>query len=374
MVRNGEPARSAGSGVESGGAGAKSAPRFGITWSDQSVRLLALALAVIAVLWLARGIIGPFVVAGVIAYAFSPVVSAVHSRTRLPRVVIIAIGYVLFLGALAVVAYFAAERAGRELNELTSNGHDIFSTGLHKLLGNTIVIAGNAYSVEELSKQLKDALLGMVSSPTSAVQLAERAVDLALQAILCLIITFYLLLDGHRFGEFALRFLGREQRADTLRLTHRIHTVLGRWLRGQMFLIALVAVVFYVILGPILHVRYALALGILSGVLEIIPLVGPVIAAGGFALLAMADMAGSFLTLLAPMVVLGLGMTITGAPLTTSVINAVPQRQAGTVAVVPDLWYYEVTNALVMAERRGRASATTAARPRASWSRRSTIR
>jgi predicted PurR-regulated permease PerM len=279
MVRNGEPARSAGSGVESGGAGAKSAPRFGITWSDQSVRLLALALAVIAVLWLARGIIGPFVVAGVIAYAFSPVVSAVHSRTRLPRVVIIAIGYVLFLGALAVVAYFAAERAGRELNELTSNGHDIFSTGLHKLLGNTIVIAGNAYNVEELSKQLKDALLGMVSSPTSAVQLAERAVDLALQAILCLIITFYLLLDGHRFGEFALRFLGREQRADTLRLTHRIHTVLGRWLRGQMFLIALVAVVFYVILGPILHVPYALLLAILSGVLEIIPLVGPIIAA-----------------------------------------------------------------------------------------------
>jgi len=38
-------------------------------------------------------------------------------------------------------------------------------------------------------------------------------------------------------------------------------------------------VVFYVILGPILHVRYALALGILSGMLEIIPLVGPIVAA-----------------------------------------------------------------------------------------------
>jgi predicted PurR-regulated permease PerM len=44
-------------------------------------------------------------------------------------------------------------------------------------------------------------------------------------------------------------------------------------------LIALVAVVFYVILGPILHVPFALALAILSGVLEIIPLVGPIIAA-----------------------------------------------------------------------------------------------
>ena len=31
--------------------------------------------------------------------------------------------------------------------------------------------------------------------------------------------------------------------------------------------------------------------------------------------------------------------------------------QSGAVAVVPELWYYEVTNALMMAERRGRASA-----------------
>src|SRR5664280_2111399 len=126
---------------------------------------------------------------------------------------------------------------------------------------------------------MRTAFLGLVNSPSGAVQIAERAVGIALQAILCLIITFYLLLDGHRFGQFALRFFDREQRADALRIGHRIHVVLGRWLRGQLLLIGLVSVVFYVVLGPILHVPYALALGILSGVLEIIPLVGPIIAA-----------------------------------------------------------------------------------------------
>jgi predicted PurR-regulated permease PerM len=55
--------------------------------------------------------------------------------------------------------------------------------------------------------------------------------------------------------------------------------VLGRWLRGQLLLMVLVTAVFYIILGPILHVPFALALAILSGVLEIIPLVGPIIAA-----------------------------------------------------------------------------------------------
>jgi predicted PurR-regulated permease PerM len=253
--------------------------RWSIAWSDQSVRLLVLALSVVVVLWLARGIIGPFVVAGVLAYAFSPVVSGVERRTHLPRIVVVGLGYILFFGLVSVLAYVAAERAGKELTELSSGGHDVISSALHKLLGNSVVIAGNTYNVEDLARQIRGAFLGLVNSPTSAVQMAERAVEIGLQAILCLIITFYLLLDGHRFGQFALRFLDRGQRAGTLRLAQRIHVVLGRWLRGQLLLIVLVAVVIYVILGPVLHVPFALALAILSGVLEIIPLVGPIIAA-----------------------------------------------------------------------------------------------
>jgi predicted PurR-regulated permease PerM len=258
---------------------ARATARLGIAWSDQSVRLLVLAAAVLFVLWLARGIIGPFVVAGVLAYAFSPIVSGIHSRTRLPRVAIIGIGYVLFFAGVGVLAYLAADRAGKELSDLSSGGHDIISSALHKLLGDTVVVAGNSYSVDDLARQIRDTFLGFVNSPSNAVQAAERAVDIGLQVILSLIITFYLLLDGHRFGGFMLRFFDREQRADALRIAHRIHVVLGRWLRGQLLLIALVAVVIYVVLGPMLHVRYALALGVLSGVLEIIPLVGPIIAA-----------------------------------------------------------------------------------------------
>ena len=43
------------------------------------------------------------------------------------------------------------------------------------------------------------------------------------------------------------------------------------------------------------------------------------------------------------------------APLVS--LRALRLIQSGTIAVVPDLWYYEVSNALIMAERRGRATA-----------------
>ena len=264
-------------GLEGEPAAASTRPAIG--WFGGRGRLLALGIAVLFVLWLARGIIGPFVVAAVLAYAFSPVVSAVEDRTHAPRALIIGVGYVLVLGAVALVAVVAAARAGEEIRYLSSGGRDVIATALRKIFGDSVVLAGTTYNVTDIAAQIRASLFGMIQTPSSAIQLAEQAVDIALQTILTLIVTFYFLLDGRRFGMFALRFLDRSQRAEALRIAHRIHVVLGRWLRGQLLLIALVAAVLYVILGPILHIPYALALAIVSGVLEIIPLVGPIIAA-----------------------------------------------------------------------------------------------
>jgi predicted nucleic acid-binding protein len=45
------------------------------------------------------------------------------------------------------------------------------------------------------------------------------------------------------------------------------------------------------------------------------------------------------------------------APAPLVPLRALHLLQSGTIAVVPDLWYYEVSNALIMAERGGRATA-----------------
>ena len=251
-------------------------------------RVIVLGILILVVLWLARGILAPFVAAALLAYAFSPVVSAVQSRTRLPRAIVILLGYVLVLGVAALLIAIAARKIDEELSHLSTQGPDVIAGALHKLIGNSIVIAGQTLPTDDLAKGIHNALTRLVSSPSDAVQMATRVFDFALKVVLCLIITFYFLLDGRRFGQFALRFLDRPKRARALRIAGRIHVVLGRWLRGQLLLIALVSAVLYVILGPILHVRFALVIAIFSGVLEIVPFVGPVIAAAVAATVAFA--------------------------------------------------------------------------------------
>jgi EmrB/QacA subfamily drug resistance transporter len=61
-------------------------------------------------------------------------------------------------------------------------------------------------------------------------------------------------------------------------------------------------------------------------------IIGPAIAAAGFALLALLSNAHAFGLMVLPLIVLGVGMAITVAPLTTTVINAVPERQTGVAS------------------------------------------
>jgi predicted PurR-regulated permease PerM len=242
-------------------------------------RFVWLLVAAAILLWLARDVLGPFIVAAVIAYAFSPLVTAGVRRTGWARPVVVGIGYGIAVLLLALLGWFLAGRVAHEIGLLAASGPDSLATLLRQLVGrDTIAVAGQTISVADIAREVQARVGGLFATPGDAAQLAGAVGSLGLEAILTLIVTFYFLVDGQMLRDRSIGLMPIRHRARTVDLLARIHEVLGKWLRGQIALIALVASVVYVALGPVLHLPYALGIAILTGVLEIIPLIGPLIA------------------------------------------------------------------------------------------------
>jgi predicted PurR-regulated permease PerM len=240
---------------------------------------VALVIGAAIVLWLARDVIGPFVVAAVLAYAFAPLVARAQGRTGWPRIAVVGVAFAVVVVILGVLAFVLAGRIANELTLLSASGPDSLATLLRELVGrDTIVIGGQTIAVADVARELQTRLLGVLSSPGDAVHIGAEVGSTLLQALLALIVTFYFLVDGPMLWQRTIEVLPFRHRDRTVELLGRIHDVLGKWLRGQIALIALVAFVTYVALGPILHLPYALGIAILTGLLEIIPLIGPLIA------------------------------------------------------------------------------------------------
>lgn len=253
-------------------------------------RLLILALLVVGLLWLARPVLLPFIVAIIIAYAFGPYIDAVQARTGRSRFLIVVL---LYGSALVVVAAVVVAFAGPIFNELRllmRAGPDAVETALRQVLGaDSITVGDRTITVEELAIQVEAALTGYLQTPEGAIRAAQSVLSGALDALLVIIVTFYLLLDGARFRDLVLRFVEPGDREELIRVGRRVHVVVGRWLRGQLVLVLLMSTAVTIVLGPVLGLPYPLALGVLTGLLNVITFIGPFVAGTIVAIVALSS-------------------------------------------------------------------------------------
>ena len=93
-----------------------------------------------------------------------------------------------------------------------------------------------------------------------------------------LVISFYLLLEHKRLDRYLFSFFGEKGVARGQQIISKLEQRLGGWIRAELLLMFIVGSLSY--LGFLaLNLRFALALGILAGLLEIIPNIGPIMAA-----------------------------------------------------------------------------------------------
>lgn len=232
---------------------------------------IGLAVFVVWFLYFERAILAPFILGAIFAYLFNPVINFFSNRVKLPRTISIIIIYLVIIALLVFLSQFLARQIISESSEF-KNFIDKFSKTAKE-------------SISNLPIWIKPAIEDSISSfeklkitPFSIFNFFPAAISKIVSFIIFLFSAFYFLKEGKDMFNRLLNFVPKSYRIDIeILFRKKINNVLGAYLRGQMILIVLVALLIYITLS-ILGVKFALILGIFSGIVEIIPIIGPIIA------------------------------------------------------------------------------------------------
>jgi predicted PurR-regulated permease PerM len=230
--------------------------------------------------YLVRDVLPPFFIAGMLAYILVPAVEATAGRLRVRRAIVVIVLYAVLVLALGLGVAVLEPVLVRDTQDLVQNGPTIVESLLQQTVGTgELQVLGATVDAKTLAARLLTAARDGLGRPTEALHLAENVIRGVLDTFLVLIVLFYLLMDWPRLVEFAFRFVPADRRASVGRLASGIHAILGRYIRGQLYLVVLMATVTWVVLSMGFHLRYAFPVALATGFLEVIPLLGPVVAA-----------------------------------------------------------------------------------------------
>jgi len=232
--------------------------------------VFALALAVY-VAWLARDVLLLLYVSALFAVALRPVVRFT-SRLRIGRArpfrgTAILLLLLLVAAALTVFGFLALPPVIHDLQAFADQMPKRLPAVLDGL--KRIPFAGNL-NTDEISARAQD--LASSAATHLLLSIKDWAGSLV-QIAMGLILTIYFLIEGRGAYNWFLSFFPPEQRERLDAALQRAEVRMGRWLVGQgslMLILGVASTSVYLVL----HIRYAYALGVLTGLLNIIPMLG----------------------------------------------------------------------------------------------------
>lgn len=238
---------------------------------------LAVILAIFA--FVIRGILGPFIIAAVLALILNPLVNLAE-RYRMPRVVAILGIYAISAALLAAGIVYIAPLTRQEFTALVKEGPAI-AAYFQDLVAHhhAVSIFGISIDLRQSYSTVTANLPGLLAGHLqSLVQNIFTLLNWILQALLVLLITFFLVKDAHVIRRFFEQLVPAGYRADVRTVAQDVYGMLGAYMRGQLLICTLVGVVTAIAMW-LVGVPDWLALGLVAGVTAFIPFIGPLLGA-----------------------------------------------------------------------------------------------
>ena len=265
-----------------------------------------------------RGIIGVFLFSMVLSFLLYPLVEFFCKR-RIPRSLSIFIVFIILILAISLVLLlivppmiFQAQSLldkliGTEGSESLVDRFTASLTNFEESFNNRF---GTNIQIKSIYDANKEHVNKFLTNMFTSVGVVVGSVASFITLLVSIpVICFYLLMDWPKIKISLMRFLPPYMTDSTTSLMNRLTFTLNSYLRGQiklsciMFLITSSSLLFLNMLGATIpgfgfHIGPYLILGMLSGITEVIPIVGPLIAFTPALILGFLDSTGTGITVI----------------------------------------------------------------------------
>ena len=268
------------------------------------VALVTLAL-VIAVAIRFTDLIIQIVAAGIVAYVLTPAINWVTRRTPLSRGAAILLAYVAlailllaFVITLGVNTFNQVTVFIRSVPALVRDVFEWLSTTEALVIGPFQIPISSFWGdvdLDEVSRQLLSAVLPAVNQGARAIVVVfGSTVDVFTKVLFTFIVSVYLAFEMGRLGGYVSGSVYQPgYRREAERIIREFDRIWRAYLRGQIVLGFIIFLCVWISLS-ILGVQNAFALGVLSGALEFLPVIGPFIGTAAAALVSFFQPANPF--------------------------------------------------------------------------------
>ncbi len=246
-----------------------------VAWSLLGTMLLFAAVGwVLLRFW----IIGPpVVIALAVIYVLNPVVAKMESR-GVARWLGSCLSYTALLGLLTLLGFLilpSIADQGRELAENFPTIYDDLVTDLENLAGDIGLSNVELPSYDELQDSIANNQGDFFSDQLSEItDITLNVLESLFLVILAPVIAFYVLLDLPTLRRKTIRLIPPQHQAEAIHVARQLGQAIGGFLRGQVVVAFIVGVMtsfgFWLVGLP-----FWLLIGMIAGLLNIIPFVGP---------------------------------------------------------------------------------------------------
>ncbi len=247
---------------------------------DRSGTKIAALIGGLVALYLLRYALLPFVVAAAAAYIVNPLVVAAERCLRTSRPIAGAAVFVAAVAMCVVVALWVGLPVWRDVRDIVLSLPESLHRTLAQLLPDRgVQVFGQSFDADRLTAAILEDLRSFFGAPRHALTLAVAGLAAVMGATLTLVLFFYFVVAGDRLVYGSARLVPAGRRARYFEILRRIDPVLGRYVRGVAAIAAYAIVASALGLTFLLRIPHPLFFAVASGLLELLPIVGPIVAA-----------------------------------------------------------------------------------------------